>query len=128
MDMHSGGGSKEDYDMIYIEAPQDVAEIVFYNRFGHNPNNVGCSCCGENYSISEEENLEQLTAYERNCEYDDATRKYIEVARTSVYYKWEHVSLEDYLTQEEVLIIYAHEIQDHETRGSMKRKGWVYLG
>lgn len=70
MDMHSGGGLKEyPYEYIYIEAPEDEAKIIFYNRFGHNPGRVTCTCCGEDYSVSEEELLEQATAFERNCEH-----------------------------------------------------------
>jgi len=70
MDMHSGGGTKEGpYEYIYIEATQSEAEIIFYNRFGHNPNRVSCTCCGSDYSINEEADLEQGTAHERNCEY-----------------------------------------------------------
>lgn len=69
-DMHSGGGAKEkNYDKIYIEAPEDEAIVVFYNMFGHNPNRVSCTCCGEDYSISESETLEQASAYHRNCEW-----------------------------------------------------------
>lgn len=68
MDMHSGGGLKEPpYDKILIQASQDEAEVIFYNRFGHNPNRVTCTCCGEDYSISDGESLADLTAYDRNC-------------------------------------------------------------
>ena len=70
MDMHSGGGAKEaPYEYIYIEAPESEAKTIFYNRFGHNPERVSCACCGEDYSISEEESLEQATAFERGCDY-----------------------------------------------------------
>ena len=69
MDMHSGGGTKEPpYEYIYIEAPESEARVIFYNRFGHNPERVTCSCCGDDYSISEEETLQQITAFERNCD------------------------------------------------------------
>lgn len=69
MDMHSGGGTKEPpYEYIYIEAPENEAKVIFYNRFGHNPERVSCTCCGDDYSISEEKSLEQATAYERNCD------------------------------------------------------------
>jgi hypothetical protein len=67
MDMHSGGGQKEKYAHIYIEAPEDEAKIVFYNRFGHNPERVTCTCCGGDYSISEYPSLKQATAYNRGC-------------------------------------------------------------
>lgn len=38
MDMSSGGGSKEDADYIYIEAPYAEACDIFEERFGHDPN------------------------------------------------------------------------------------------
>ena len=67
MDMHSGGSQKEKWPYIYIEAPEKEAISVFYNRFGHNPKRVTCACCGADYSISSNEDLAQLTAYDRGC-------------------------------------------------------------
>ena len=64
MDMHSGGYAKEaPYEYIYIEAPQQQAEVIFYNRFGHNPNRVTCTCCGQDYSIGESEDFAQASAW-----------------------------------------------------------------
>jgi hypothetical protein len=68
MDMHSGGGLKEQWQFIYIEAPEDEAKIIFYNRFGHNPERVTCTCCGNDYSIEADESLKQLTGYDRHCD------------------------------------------------------------
>lgn len=31
-DMHSGGGQKEKWAKIYIEAPEEEARVIFYNR------------------------------------------------------------------------------------------------
>jgi hypothetical protein len=63
-DMSSGGGSKEDWNYILIELPQDQAEVYFYNRFGHNPHRISCTCCGSDYSVHEYETLEDaLKAY-----------------------------------------------------------------
>ena len=65
-DMHSGGGCKEaPYEHIFIEAPLEEAVRIFYNRFGHNPYRVSCTCCGEDYSVSEYDTLEEATAYHR---------------------------------------------------------------
>lgn len=70
MDMHSGGGTKENgFDFIFIEAPEHEARLIFYNRFGHNPERVSCTCCGDDYSISEHESLEQISGYDRHCAY-----------------------------------------------------------
>lgn len=70
MDMHSGGKTKkEPYNYIYIEAKDDEAVTIFYNRFGRNPSQVTCTCCGEDYSISESKSLQEATGFHRNCEY-----------------------------------------------------------
>jgi len=68
-DMHSGGGLKEPpYEKIYIELPRDAAIAEFKRRFGHDPTNVACQCCGQNYSISTDVSLKQATGHHRNCE------------------------------------------------------------
>lgn len=64
-DMRSGGNLKENYNYIYIEAPQSEAEVIFYNRFGHNPNRVSCTCCGEDYAIEEYDSLELARKYDK---------------------------------------------------------------
>lgn len=58
-DMYSGGGQKEKWDHIYIEAPKAEACVIFYNRFGHNPKRVSCTCCGDDYRIGESPTLEE---------------------------------------------------------------------
>ena len=66
-DMHSGGGSKEPYEHIYIEAPLAEAKVIFYNRFGHSPDRVSCTCCGYDYSVSEYETLDEaIKGYAKN--------------------------------------------------------------
>jgi len=67
MDMHSGGGTKEAWEYIYIEAPEEEAKLIFYNMFGHSPERVSCTCCGEDYSISDYPSLKGASAYDRNC-------------------------------------------------------------
>lgn len=66
-DMHSGGSQKLQWGHIYIEAPEQEARVIFYNRFGRNPERVTCTCCGEDYSISEYASLEQATGFSRGC-------------------------------------------------------------
>lgn len=128
-DMHSGGGTKEDpYDMIYIEAPVDEAEIIFYNRFGHNPNRITCSCCGEDYSIDCNESLEQLTGYHRNCSFSESLKQYTETTNTGKYVYGKYQSLEDYCAQDSVLVIYANQIEDDERHGELPKSGWVWHG
>jgi ribosomal protein S27E len=60
MDMASGGNIKEKYEFIYIEAPEEEAKIIFYNRFDHSPTRVSCTCCGEDYWIKSGEELSKL--------------------------------------------------------------------
>jgi len=66
-DMHSGGSQKLDWAHIFIEAPEEEAKVIFYNRFGRNPERVTCTCCGRDYSISEESSLRKATGFHRNC-------------------------------------------------------------
>lgn len=68
-DMHSGGGLKHGVAHIFIEAPVDEAKLIFFNRFGTNPERVTCTCCGEDYSIDEEPTLAASTAYQRHLLY-----------------------------------------------------------
>ena len=64
MDMHSGGYAKTQYEHIFIKADyeEDAVEI-FENRFNQSPYTIACSCCGENFSISEDSELKNLTSY-----------------------------------------------------------------
>ena len=147
MDMHSGGGRKEKWAYIYIEAPEAEARVIFYNRFGHSPSRVTCTCCGQDYSISEEPTLRRATAYERGCEAlqtprDPETQRYkrpddpwfdehyylepdehAEAKRRGYEisdFSWprEHKTVEEYIAQSDVLVIAADEIKPEEHAGS----------
>jgi hypothetical protein len=116
MDMSSGGSHKEDQQYIYIQAPQQLAEIIFYNRFGHNPNRVSCACCGPDYSIDDAESLELACAYNRGC--DSNSDGYIlDTAKTS---------LSEYVADADVLIIEAFEIKDSEKIGEVPDEGYYW--
>lgn len=69
MDMHSGGRAKDKFEHCYIQANKKMAIKIFRIKFGHDPEKVACSCCGENYSIHEGESLSQLSAFYRNCKW-----------------------------------------------------------
>lgn len=56
-DMHSGGRKKEKFAHCFIEAPEEEAKVIFYNRFGHSADRVTCTCCGEDYAVTEYESL-----------------------------------------------------------------------
>lgn len=79
--MSSGGSQKTDYKHIFVELPEVEALVWFEERFGQNPNDVACECCGSNFSISEGNALEQLTGYHRNCDWDKQTSGYVERPR-----------------------------------------------
>jgi len=67
-DMYSGGSQKEDWSEIYIQASSEEEAIkIFERRFDHHPHRVTCDCCGEDYSISSEKELSNITAFNRNC-------------------------------------------------------------
>ncbi len=126
-DMCSGGGQKEDWSHIYIEAPEDEAVVIFYNRFGHSPHRVTCTCCGEDYSIHEYETLAEASAYERNCKWDKKLKKYVEEADKSRYSSLKHIPLEDYIKGDGVLVIYAEDIKPEEREGEVPQQGYVWV-
>jgi len=140
-DMHSGGGNKEKWHHIYIQAPEEEAKIIFYNRFGHSPDRVSCTCCGEDYSVSSEKTLKQLTAYHRNCqsierkdgknfkrscylEKGDKMPRGFQKSRFSIF--GEYQSLMKYAKSEGVLIISERNIKKEERKGSVPEQGYVW--
>jgi len=150
-DMHSGGGTKEPpYEMIYIEAPKEEAKIIFYNRFGHNPERVTCTCCGSDYSIDESPTLEQATGFHRGCDYvyldSDGNEVPITQAwRTGVgllpgfrdmwverpasdpFRGMPYMTLDEYLASGKVLVIRADEIRQEERVGEVPEQGYVWV-
>ena len=130
MDMHSGGRQKLDWAYIYIEAKEEDAAKVFMHRFGRNPNNITCSCCGEDYSFYEQgDELQQASGFERHCLYEGKERGYIEVSdkyrKLIPFEEW----LEDAKDPDsDHLIIYAKDIKPEELKGEAPRRGrlvWV---
>jgi hypothetical protein len=109
-DMHSGGKCKEPpYEKIYIEAESgQQAAIVFYKRFGHSPYRITCTCCGEDYAISSNPSLNEITKFHR---------------RSSM----KTIPLEEYVKQSDVLIIYNRDIQDDEKQGDIPDQGYVWV-
>ena len=152
MDMHSGGGLKESpYQYIYIEAPEDEAKLIFQNRFGHNPERVSCTCCGQDYSTDESPSLAQATGFNRNCRSletpKDANGRYSQITDPTFhehYYleqdelppmpykvsdsspRGETISLNDYLQENTVLVIRATDIRSDEHIGTLKEQGYVW--
>jgi hypothetical protein len=95
-DLHSGGDQKLDWQHIYIERPEDVAEVVFERLFNRDPYNVTCDCCGCDYSVTEHESLEEATEAERNSD--------------GIVPRDVAVPLAEYINRPDVKVIFAHEI------------------
>ena len=124
-DMNSGGDRKEQWDKILIEAPEHEAISVFYSRFGHNPFRVTCTCCGEDYSVSEEtDTLEQITGFHRDCYYNEETQQYEERDNGKDY--GTYVTLDAYLARPNVLVIRADQIKPEERTARVPTQGYVW--
>lgn len=122
-DMYSGGRSKEKWELIYIEASEEEAKVIFYNRFGHNPERVTCTCCGEDYSIDSQKSLAQVTGYDRGCDYVE--NKYVE--RENPKYSFnKYMKLKDYIKKDNVKIIKKSEIKKSERVGEVPQQGYVW--
>jgi hypothetical protein len=112
-DMHSGGGQKGDYPQYFIEAPEGEAMSVFYSRFGRNPYNITCTCCGEDYSVHEGESLEKITEFHRKDDWYGEDKRVL--------------SMEEYEASGQCLIIRADEIEEHERYTEIPQSGWTWI-
>lgn len=124
-DMNSGGGKKNGKQHIFIEAPRAEAEVIFYNRFGSNPNRVSCTCCGADYSISEGE-LDQLTAYHRGCLYSMDEKKYIESQDPQSASYRKYVTPEEFRKDADSMFIEDGDIKKSERNGEVPEQGYVW--
>jgi hypothetical protein len=109
-DMHSGGGSKEKWEHIFIQAPESEARVIFYNRFGHSPDRVTCTCCGYDYSVSEYENLDAATEFHRSGKFGSKKQ-----------------TTGQYAKNKNVLVIYDEDILDEERVGDVPAQGYVWI-
>lgn len=135
-DMHSGGGQKLEWPHIFIEAPEAEARSVFYAKFGRNPDRVTCTCCGEDYSVSESETLEQATGFERGCRFEDGA--YVEGPDSNPdrLFRREWIPLDRYLAEGGgegffggiPKVVRADEITDDERRAEVPEEGYVWAG
>lgn len=57
-DYASGGYRKTEYSTILIEGSESNASKVFKDRFKISPYGMACSCCGEDFNITEYDSLE----------------------------------------------------------------------
>ncbi len=124
-DMHSGGGCKQPpYEHIFIEAPRDAAIKVFYNRFGHNPERVSCTCCGYDYAVEEYDSLQQATAYQRACLFEND--RYVEKPGSETYSKYQ--TLADYIKNDDVYVLFAEDINEQDLTAHVPVQGYVWIG
>ncbi len=135
MDMHSGGNQKLNWAFIYIEAPEEKAVEVLENKYGIDPYNTTCKCCGQDYSIGEEIDLKQATGFERNAPHTETPRDpktglyhnddpnaclYLDIGeKPPKGYKIEDsredfISVKEYIKRKDVLIIYKNEFKREE--------------
>lgn len=115
-DTHSGGDTKEGkLEQIFIEAPEKEAKIIFYNRFGHNPDRVTCTCCGSDYSINEGEFLDKLTHFHRRIWERNSDKE-------------EYQTPEEFSVRDDVLIIYDKDIKREERSGEVPEEGYIWVG
>jgi len=129
MDMASGGRTKQKpYDLIFIQAPESEAKVIFYNRFRHNPERVTCTCCGEDYSIQTDAEFAQSSGYDRNCGYDKELRRYVESAPTEGWRRSEEPqTIDEFCQREDVLVIPSSDIKPSERVGEVPVQGYVYI-
>ncbi len=140
MDMCSGGSLKEEWAYIFIEAPETEARVIFYNRFGHNPERVTCTCCGEDYGLSEAATLEKSSAYDRNCVWVSASKEddgghYEERGATAddiaKYglngHRKAYMTVEQYEAQPDVLVLREADIKASERKGLIPEQGYVWV-
>lgn len=61
-DRWSGGCAKEPWDHILIQASPKAACAVFEYVFEHHPRDISCSCCGEDYLITQASEIDLATS------------------------------------------------------------------
>lgn len=68
-DMHTSGVSKLQWEHVFIEADEDTARKMFAEAFGRHADDSACSCCGEDFSVSESPTLADATGFHRHLVY-----------------------------------------------------------
>lgn len=127
-DMSSGGGQKLEWKKIFVEAPKGIAVKYFKQRFRRDPEHVTCRCCGEDFSLDSKPTLEELTGYDRNCEFDMTERRYVERPMG----KAQLIPLDIYMQKREYLFVPKSEVQEllrgeHEDETEEEREEREYF-
>jgi hypothetical protein len=136
-DMSSGGREKEVWKHIYVELPEPEARRWFFNRFGHSADRVTCTCCGEDYSVTESEDLLQATGYERGLRFATSKKdpdRYLEPGEeVPEGYDLHRDSralgqtMEIFRTRDDVLIVSRSEVDPSELEGDVPQQGYVWV-
>lgn len=114
-DCHSGGGTNTEYEVIYIQAPQDEAIAVFGARFGMSPYSVNCSCCGQNYSVSECADFTQATGWDRNLvSTEEGYTEDLGIKGSRLWSSRPPISIMEYLNSNRACFIFARDIKEEE--------------
>jgi len=121
-DAHSHGYSKTPYEDIYIEAPKEIADDIYEERFGRSPWSFYCECCGHGYAIAEYESLAQATAYDRNCLFHEGLDEWLEEPKrpNARYRSDQYKTIEEYALDPDVLIITKYDFTPQEALISLR--------
>lgn len=128
-DMSSGGGQKEAFKLCFIEADSETAAVIFYNRFGHSPDRVTCTCCGPDYSYDDERgDLAEASAYDRGCRNVKQGDDWVYLEEGDPERSWSpYVPLDEFVKRDDVMVIRAEDITDEDRRGSVPAQGYVWV-
>jgi len=117
-DSHTGGriklsvldsmGKSHEIEDIYIEAPKAEASVVFFNRFGINPEQISCTCCGDDYMIDDEANESYIDGID---DFEDDGFRTGCLSRNFGRKK---------------IVIKSYDIAPHEREGHLPVSGWVW--
>lgn len=96
--MRSCGGLKTQWEKIYVEASsRDSAIAIFTDKTGQDPTLTACECCFRNYSIYEDETLEDASDFHRS-------HRPRGIAKSDTV-----MPLDEYVGKESVLVIHSSE-------------------
>ena len=98
-DLCSGGIQKTDYKIIYIEGTMREAKRVFRQRFGRDPMNTTCPCCGRDYSIQTGADIREASRFHRGATLDENGEE------VSSNFKDEYESVDEHLERSDVIYI-----------------------
>lgn len=94
------------YEFIIVEGREAKARDLFQEITNLDPNNVTCNCCGKHFMVKEFNSVYQATAPYRGCSYDSELEEFLEILAVNSTVN-RHISLEEFLAKDSVLLVYA---------------------